>query len=484
MDLSRRTAKAILCFVLAAFLVLAAEMPLGSLHASGRQPVEVVFVQAPVILQSALSVRFPKGSHLSRAGTSRSILNLTPDFFAAADPQVSFDATKVLFSGQKTAGDRWQIWEMNADGSGKQQLTRCGGDCLRPAYLPQDQIIYSTANKIGGDETLQLAVQKREDGIAHPITFGPGNFQVETVLRDGRILISADSPLAPANKSRPSRALYTIRPDGTGLARFREGDRTNVVETAAQELADGTILFVEKRTDSAGKKTGGELAWVRPGALRPSLITSPPNDYGTARELDGGILVVAKRDSSPSATNGKFDLFTFNLATRTLGEKIQGNPNLSSYQAVPLEPRPVPRIYWSILHPQQETGRVICLDSYLSAESPSGRLTSRISQVRIITLQPDQGEQILGTAPVESDGSFYVVVPADKPIRFELLDPTGRVIRAQRSWVWSRPGEDAGCLGCHESKAVAPSNHWPLALKRTDTPIPVGIPLRTQTAHQ
>jgi hypothetical protein len=76
---------------------------------------------------------------------------------------------------------------------------------------------------------------------------------------------------------------------------------------------------------------------------------------------------------------------------------------------------------------------------------------------------------------VEKDGSFYVAVPANLPVRFQLLDAGGETIHEQRGWVWARPGEERGCAGCHESKALTPENRWPLALKRFDTPTPLGV---------
>jgi len=85
---------------------------------------------------------------------------------------------------------------------------------------------------------------------------------------------------------------------------------------------------------------------------------------------------------------------------------------------------------------------------------------------------------------VEKDGSFYIAVPPDRPVRFELLDANGAVIRAQQSWIWSRPGEERGCVGCHENKAIAPENRWPLALKRFDTPTPLGLGSTVQAGQR
>jgi hypothetical protein len=92
-------------------------------------------------------------------------------------------------------------------------------------------------------------------------------------------------------------------------------------------------------------------------------------------------------------------------------------------------------------------------------------------------------ERPLGEASVEADGSFYIAVPPDQPVRFELLDAAGTVIRAQRSWIWSRPGEERGCVGCHEDKSVAPENRWPLALRSFDTPTRLGVEAELKAAH-
>lgn len=445
---------------------------------------QIVFVEAPKVVSGELTKRFPEGSRLVRLATAESPLaavNLTPGFFAAADPQISFDASKVLFSAQKKEGARWQIWEMNSDGSRKRQITNCAFDCLRPAYLPQNEIVYTAVRGKGHDLTSELYVCKGDGSDAHPITFGPGNFQLETVLRNGRLLVSANSTLVDGGVADDSRTLYILRTDGTGLTPFRQDPRQGLIRTGAVELDDGAVLFVE-RTDPDGRETGGMLAWIRPGALHNSLITPPASIYWSAHELQGKTLVVAKRNAVSSAKGSRFNLYAFNLQSETLGPLIYQNPRLSSVQAVPLTPRPPPRYYWSILHPMLKTGRVICLNAYLSSGAPHNHLNTTIARVRVIMLQPDHHRQrVLGDARVEKDGSFYIDVPADHPIRFELLDTKGSVIRAQQSWVWTRPGEDMGCLGCHEDKAQAPPNHWPLALERFDTPIPVGLPAQRQS---
>jgi hypothetical protein len=61
-------------------------------------------------------------------------------------------------------------------------------------------------------------------------------------------------------------------------------------------------------------------------------------------------------------------------------------------------------------------------------------------------------KRILGTVPVETDGSAYFSVPADTFVYFQLLDDKGMMVQSMRSGTIVRPGETAGCVGCHEDR--------------------------------
>ncbi len=86
-------------------------------------------------------------------------------------------------------------------------------------------------------------------------------------------------------------------------------------------------------------------------------------------------------------------------------------------------------------------------------------------------LNEDGRAVVAGTAPVESDGSFYVRVPGDKPIRFALLDGKGSVVRQEHGWFWSRRGEQRICVGCHTGPERGSENRVPAVLMRTTTPV-------------
>jgi len=246
------------------------------------------------------------------------------------------------------------------------------------------------------------------------------------------------------------------------------------------------VVFVKTRAE---RQAGGELAVFRQGSPHNSPLGSASEVYGSPRRWNGDALIVAKQQ--PSSTGhgtdhgtdhgtghggGRFDLYSFDVAHGRTGEALFADPAFSSLDAVPVASHTPPRWYWSILNPQLKTGYFVCLDSRLSLNAAGGRFSSNIVKVRVLTLDASSGsERLLGEAPVESDGSFYIAVPPDQPVRFETIDAGGKLVYAQKSWIWSRSGEERGCVGCHDDKAVAAENTWPLALKRLDTPIRIGL---------
>ncbi len=74
--------------------------------------------------------------------------------------------------------------------------------------------------------------------------------------------------------------------------------------------------------------------------------------------------------------------------------------------------------------------------------------------------------RVLGTVPVEADGSACFTVPADTAVYFQLLDENGMEVRRMRSHISFQPGEERGCIGCHESqpKTLPVSGRAPAAL--------------------
>lgn len=87
---------------------------------------------------------------------------------------------------------------------------------------------------------------------------------------------------------------------------------------------------------------------------------------------------------------------------------------------------------------------------------------------------------VLGTVPVEKDGSAHFKVPAGVEVFFQALDTEGCAVQSMRSATSFVPGERMSCQGCHEPKTGAPERTpaaMPLAMKRGPsalTPAPEG----------
>ncbi len=92
---------------------------------------------------------------------------------------------------------------------------------------------------------------------------------------------------------------------------------------------------------------------------------------------------------------------------------------------------------------------------------------------RIGVAKQTNARAVLGTVPVEADGSAYFEAPVGKMIYFQAIDNRGMAIQSMRSGTYVHPGEQLTCLGCHEPKGRAPKRSavMPLALRRTPSKI-------------
>ncbi len=84
------------------------------------------------------------------------------------------------------------------------------------------------------------------------------------------------------------------------------------------------------------------------------------------------------------------------------------------------------------------------------------KTTPHINSPRVGLANASPGKQVLGTVPVEADGSAHFRAPAGKALAFQALDGRGQAVQVMRSIVYLQPGETASCIGCHEPRSQAP----------------------------
>jgi len=173
-------------------------------------------------------------------------------------------------------------------------------------------------------------------------------------------------------------------------------------------------------------------------------------------------------------------------------ELLYRDLNIASLWPTPVRPRPLPAIVPSLPELAESTerpeGTFVVQDVHQSwPRLPDGT----IKRLRIVQVLPKStphidnppvgaaraapGKQVLGTVPVEPDGSACFRAPAGLPLAFQALDEQGQAVQVMRSITYLQPGETVSCIGCHEHRMTAPAaGRTPAALARAPSDIRPG----------
>jgi Hydrazine synthase alpha subunit middle domain len=423
---------------------------------------EIVFTAAKTFNPEAWirgGERFPLGAGLY-IRDSKGQRQLFPAFTASADANVSFDGTRILFAGKRRLTDHWQIWETSIRGAEVKQITNCKDQCVRPFYLPDSRIVFAE-RKAGRFviETTSLDGARPPNGarplsngqIATPLTFVPGNALPTDVLRDGRVLFEAAYPLGSDAKAE----LYTVYTDGSGVEAYRCDHGAD--RHSGKQITNGDIIFVSANT--LGRFTS-PLAHADP-------ISAPKGQFaGDVLQMPSGEWLLSWRGNPAQA----FSLVQWKPDEATVEPLVQEN-SLNLLQPVLLASRPIPNRHPSGLH-DWPNANVLCLNAYTSKYHFE---PGSIATVKVYTPGPSGQPRLIGSSPVETDGSFFLHVPSDQPIKFELLDASGKTLKKEAGWFWMRRGEQRICVGCHAGPERAPDNEVPKVLLKSTNPVDVTL---------
>ena len=437
--------------------------PVVEKNAGAAMDADVIVTAAPVYVPLAAlkgGERFPKGAqllliHAGKAGP------LVAGFAATADANVGFDGKTALFAGKKAAGDAWQIWEMTLADRAVRLVVAGDGDVIRPFYLPGGRLVYArrtaqgfrleAAGKDGG--SLDAAIDAQAGATVLPLSYMAGSAVPTDVLLDGRVLFEAGFPLGSG--SRPE--LYLVYSDGSGVESYRcDHGRAR---WGGKQLASGDVVFTH----------GDSLARFTSPLAHEAGIAAPNAEYagGIAETASGAWLVSAR-----AAADGHYALKSWEPCNGVQS----GAKALRAVLAVSGEDVVEPVVIASRTRPKRhpsglhlwDYANMMALDVRQSREGDSQVAPA---QVRLEALDAQGHAVSMGTAPVESDGSFLVKVPGDKPIRFALLDAKGVVVRQEHGWLWIRGGEQRYCVGCHAGPERSSENRVPAVLLRTTTAV-------------
>ena len=141
---------------------------------------------------------------------------------------------------------------------------------------------------------------------------------------------------------------------------------------------------------------------------------------------------------------------------------------------IPLVEREKPEIIPSALDDQKgDVGTFVLSNVYESLMPfPKDRKIKELRVVQLLPKWPDylsdmprvsragsvNARMLLGTVPVEEDGSAHFTAPARVPLYFQAVDEEGKAVQSMRSIVYLQPGENRGCIGCHEQAQTTLTN--------------------------
>ncbi len=355
-------------------------------------------------------------------------------FFATADGAVSYDGKHVLFAGRATKLDRWQIWQADLNGGAPHQVVTTPADCIRPFYMPDGRVVYTRATASGSEITISSESEK-----TNVLSHVPGWYLTDDVLRDGRILFESRDEL------------FTVYPDGTGVESLRcdHGPK----RSGGRQVSSGDVIFTVD---------GGLARYTSALAVQQKLAVSELEIVGPVAEVSPDRWLVAARARS----GGVYSIHEAGPKACGAGS-VAAAKGANAVEPVIVAARVPPRDFPSALVAARKTGNLLCLNASESMNPIEGK----IHAVRLYTRDAGGKPQALGQTAVASDGSFYVEVPADRPIRIELLDAGGVSLRAEQHWFWMRPSEQRICVGCHAGPERAPENKVPEILNQMLKPV-------------
>ncbi|MBE2216304.1 MAG: hypothetical protein IAE82_20695 [Opitutaceae bacterium] len=410
---------------------------------------------------------------------------LSEGFASACDPDVSFDGQRVLFAGRRSTDDRWRIWEIGIDGQGLRAISPDNLDARSAIHVSTLFTLDSpkpwfTTVFVGREATTDgpatpwnLYNIRLEGGEVRRLTFNHGSNVDPFQTNDGRVLYAAERSPQEPGEAALRMSLFAIHMEGADNELYggARGARFQRMPCATER---GLVVFVESTAPTVDGS--GQLACVeqrRPHVTYRPLTTDPAHRFLHPAPLRDNQVLVARR---PAADAGTWGVFAFDADSGRC-DPLVDDPQYHEMQAVVVAPRRQPDGHSTVVTVADTTGAFYGLNCYTADPArAAGTKPGEVKRIRFlesVTTPPQSGanlsglvpRRIIGEAPVESDGSFNVVVPADTPLLLQTLDERGLAL-GTCGWVWVKPKESRGCIGCHEDPELVPENNYVQALRR------------------
>jgi len=438
---------------------------------------------------TVLDVRYPPGSRvvlLAPPFRTDAVVELSRGMVAAGDPRVSWDGRWVYFAGKASEQAEWQIYRVAAGGGEPRRMTEMPGGAMDPAVAAHEELVFSSPVPKAGQlwttrEPAALYGQRPGQALRR-LTFSPESAVGATVLRDGRILFVTAKPRD--NRHEPRHlCLFTVNNDGTEVAAYAGQDDGVDFVGRPRELDDGRIAFLAGRTEEPGPAVRAEgVRSAAPFSTRGPLFAFASDGCRSVEPAPEGDLLACVETRGMVGRMMAPNAAVYRVApdATALGAPIFDDPRWDSIEATAIAARGEPAGHTTAVMPAAVRGTLLCLDVNESSIPAAGGSTAPAAALRVFAAAGPGQPRVLGQAPVALDGSVLAYLPAGVPLGFDTLDARGEVLRHQPAFVWLQPGENRGCVGCHEPRSHSPRNARPLATQaepaHLDLPNPTTAP--------
>lgn len=410
-----------------------------------------------------------------------------------------WDAERLLFSDGRI------IYEINVDGTGLRQITPDDGlSRYDPCYLPDGNILFvsnacwQAVPCTGGPNVGNLHLIHSDGTGERRVTFDQDHDWNPTVMHDGRVLYSrweyADTP------HYFTRLLFRMNPDGSGQMEYYGSNSywpnatywprpipghptmiSCIVSGHHGVSRSGEFLLLDPargRHEAAGavQKIPGYGCRVEP-TMKDQLVTDIWPKYAAPYPLAepqtnrgaGKYFLVCRQENAWS---------DWQLCLADIFDNVIPLADGRYMAPIPLRKRPMPPVIPSLLKPEKKEALVYLSDIY-QGPGLKGFPRGTIKKLRIGTYHYryfGNGDtrassleggwdvkRILGTVPVNDDGSALFRVPANTPLFVQPVDSQGKAQQLMRSWFTAMPGETLSCVGCHEKQNSVPPSQYTTA---------------------
>lgn len=428
--------------------------------------------------------------------------------------------------GHWAEGRCYHVFKVNVDGSGLEQLTDGTWNDFDPCWLPNGRIAFMSERRGGYLRcgrvcpTYTLFDMAADGSDITCLSFHETNEWHPSVTNDGRIIYTrwdyvdrfgctAHHPWITTLDGRDSRAVHgnfaprTARPDMELDCRAIPGSQRFVATAAPHHgQAYGSLVVIDPNMPDDDAMA--PVKRITPEVGFPES-QGGAQVYGTPWPLsEDYYLCVYDSKMKPGAgvQGGQYQPGNYGIyLVDSFGnrELIYRDPEIACLSPIPLRAtrRPVsppelvkrgpdsnPATRPAAVTKEPE-GTIALINVYDSiAPWPEGTRIKALRVLQVVPMSVPSGgpphetgmrvalagdsvvpvRYVLGTVPVEEDGSAHFRVPANKEMFFQALDERGLAVQSMRSATYLHEGERLVCAGCHEPKYRSPQPPAALSL--------------------